>query len=68
MAEKKSRPCLRHRCIRRDRPADGLAGAGAAESLEVMLIGVRILVPAIAGYAEFLSWVFRGTTGDLKDA
>lgn len=42
--------------------------ASSAASLKVILIGVLISVPAIAGYTIFSYWVFRGKTGELKYA
>ncbi len=42
--------------------------ASSAASLKVILIGVVISVPAIAGYTVFSYWVFRGKTGELKYA
>jgi cytochrome d ubiquinol oxidase subunit II len=42
--------------------------ASAPEALKVILIGVCISVPAIAGYTIFSYRVFRGKTGELKYA
>ncbi len=42
--------------------------ASSAASLKVILIGVVISVPAIAGYTIFSYWVFRGKAGELKYA
>ena len=42
--------------------------ASSAEALKVILIGVCISVPAIAGYTVFAYRVFRGKTGELKYA
>jgi len=42
--------------------------ASAPEALKVILIGVCISVPAIAGYTVFSYRVFRGKTGELKYA
>jgi cytochrome bd ubiquinol oxidase subunit II len=42
--------------------------ASSAASLKVILIGVLISVPAIAGYTVFSYWVFRGKAGELKYA
>ena len=42
--------------------------ASAPEALKVILIGVCISVPAIAGYTVFSYRVFRGKTGELRYA
>ena len=42
--------------------------ASSTASLKVILIGVIISVPAIAGYTIFSYWVFRGKAGELKYA
>ncbi len=42
--------------------------ASSAEALKVILIGVAISVPAIAGYTVFSYRVFRGKSGELKYA
>ena len=42
--------------------------ASSPEALKVILIGVAISVPAIAGYTVFSYWVFRGKASDLKYA
>jgi cytochrome d ubiquinol oxidase subunit II len=42
--------------------------ASAPEALKVILLGVCISVPAIAGYTVFSYRVFRGKTGELKYA
>ena len=42
--------------------------ASAPEALKVILFGVCISVPAIAGYTVFSYRVFRGKTGELKYA
>jgi cytochrome bd ubiquinol oxidase subunit II len=42
--------------------------ASSPAALKVILIGVCISVPAIAGYTVFSYWVFRGKTGELKYA
>ncbi len=42
--------------------------ASSAAALKVILIGVLISVPAIAGYTIFSYWVFRGKAGELKYA
>ena len=42
--------------------------ASSTASLKVILIGVLISVPAIAGYTIFSYWVFRGKAGDLTYA
>ena len=42
--------------------------ASSPEALKVILIGVCISVPAIAGYTVFTYRVFRGKTGELKYA
>ncbi len=42
--------------------------ASSPAALKVILIGVRISVPAIAGYTIFSYRVFRGKTGELKYA
>ena len=42
--------------------------ASSPEALKVILIGVCISVPAIAGYTIFSYRVFRGKTGELKYA
>jgi cytochrome d ubiquinol oxidase subunit II len=42
--------------------------ASSAEALEVILVGVCISVPAIAGYTSFSYRVFRGKTSDLNYA
>ena len=42
--------------------------ASSAAALKVILVGVCISVPAIAGYTVFSYWVFRGKTGELKYA
>ncbi|MEQ1805619.1 MAG: cytochrome d ubiquinol oxidase subunit II [Burkholderiaceae bacterium] len=42
--------------------------ASSAAALKVILIGVIISVPAIAGYTIFSYWVFRGKAGELKYA
>ncbi|HEY9067097.1 MAG TPA: cytochrome d ubiquinol oxidase subunit II, partial [Burkholderiaceae bacterium] len=42
--------------------------ASAPEALKVILIGVCISVPAIAGYTAYSYRVFRGKTGELKYA
>ena len=42
--------------------------ASSPEALKVILIGVCISVPAIAGYTVFSYRVFRGKTGELKYA
>ena len=42
--------------------------ASSTESLEVILVGVVITVPAIAGYTVFSYRVFRGKAGELKYA
>ena len=42
--------------------------ASSPEALKVILIGVCIAVPAIAGYTIYSYWVFRGKTGELKYA
>jgi cytochrome bd ubiquinol oxidase subunit II len=42
--------------------------ASSAAALKVILVGVCISVPAIAGYTVFSYWVFRGKTGELQYA
>ena len=42
--------------------------ASSPPALKVILIGVCISVPAIAGYTVFSYWVFRGKTGELRYA
>ncbi len=42
--------------------------ASSTASLKVILIGVLISVPAIAGYTVFSYWVFRGKAGELRYA
>ena len=42
--------------------------ASSPEALKVILVGVAISVPAIAGYTVFSYRVFRGKTGELKYA
>ena len=42
--------------------------ASSPEALKVILLGVCISVPAIAGYTVFSYRVFRGKTGELKYA
>jgi cytochrome d ubiquinol oxidase subunit II len=42
--------------------------ASSPEALKVILFGVCISVPAIAGYTVFSYRVFRGKTGELKYA
>ena len=42
--------------------------ASSPEALKVILIGVCISVPAIAGYTVFSYWVFRGKASDLRYA
>jgi len=42
--------------------------ASSPAALKVILVGVCISVPAIAGYTVFSYWVFRGKTGELKYA
>ena len=42
--------------------------ASSPEALKVILVGVCISVPAIAGYTVFSYRVFRGKTGELKYA
>jgi len=42
--------------------------ASSAEALRMILVGVCISVPAIAGYTIFSYRVFRGKTGELKYA
>ena len=42
--------------------------ASSTASLKVILIGVLISVPPIAGYTIFSYWVFRGKAGDLTYA
>ena len=42
--------------------------ASSPAALKVILVGVAISVPAIAGYTVFSYWVFRGKTGELKYA
>ncbi|MDE2092276.1 MAG: cytochrome d ubiquinol oxidase subunit II [Burkholderiales bacterium] len=42
--------------------------ASAPEALKVILLGVAVSVPAIAGYTVFSYRVFRGKTGELKYA
>jgi cytochrome d ubiquinol oxidase subunit II len=42
--------------------------ASSPAALKVILIGVCISVPAIAGYTVFSYWVFRGKTGELRYA
>ena len=42
--------------------------ASSPAALKVLLIGVCISVPAIAGYTVFSYRVFRGKTGELKYA
>ena len=42
--------------------------ASSTASLKVILIGVLISVPAIAGYTIFSYWVFRGKAGELRYA
>ena len=42
--------------------------ASSPEALKVILFGVCISVPAIAGYTVFSYWVFRGKASDLKYA
>lgn len=42
--------------------------ASAPEALRVILVGVCVSVPAIAGYTIFSYRVFRGKTGELKYA
>jgi cytochrome d ubiquinol oxidase subunit II len=42
--------------------------ASSPEALKVILFGVAISVPAIAGYTVFSYRVFRGKTGELKYA
>jgi len=42
--------------------------ASAPEALKVILLGVCISVPAIAGYTVFSYRVFRGKTGELRYA
>ena len=42
--------------------------ASSPEALNVILIGVCISVPAIAGYTVFSYRVFRGKTGELRYA
>ena len=42
--------------------------ASSTASLKVILIGVLISVPPIAGYTIFSYWVFRGKAGDLSYA
>jgi len=42
--------------------------ASSPEALKVILIGVCISVPAIAGYTVFSYRVFRGKTGELRYA
>jgi cytochrome d ubiquinol oxidase subunit II len=42
--------------------------ASSPEALKLILVGVCISVPAIAGYTVFSYRVFRGKTGELKYA
>jgi cytochrome d ubiquinol oxidase subunit II len=42
--------------------------ASSAAALKVILIGVAVSVPAIAGYTIFSYWVFRGKARELKYA
>jgi cytochrome d ubiquinol oxidase subunit II len=42
--------------------------ASSPEALKVILLGVCISVPAIAGYTVFSYRVFRGKTGELTYA
>jgi cytochrome d ubiquinol oxidase subunit II len=42
--------------------------ASSPAALKVILIGVCISVPAIAGYTVFSYWVFRGKTSELRYA
>ena len=42
--------------------------ASSPAALKMILIGVLISVPAIAGYTVFSYWVFRGKTRELKYA
>jgi cytochrome d ubiquinol oxidase subunit II len=42
--------------------------ASSPAALKVILFGVCISVPAIAGYTVFSYRVFRGKTGELKYA
>ena len=42
--------------------------ASSPEALKVILIGVCISLPAIAGYTVFTYRVFRGKTGELTYA
>ena len=42
--------------------------ASSPAALKVILVGVCISVPAIAGYTVFSYRVFRGKTGELKYA
>jgi len=44
------------------------AGLPAEQRKKVILIGVCISVPAIAGYTVFSYRVFRGKTGELRYA
>jgi cytochrome bd ubiquinol oxidase subunit II len=42
--------------------------ASSPAALKIILVGVCVSVPAIAGYTVFSYWVFRGKTGELKYA
>jgi cytochrome bd ubiquinol oxidase subunit II len=41
-------------------------GAAATESLQVILVGAVVVLPAIAGYTAYSYWVFRGKARELN--